>query len=140
MVEFPPVGEIMRSEEATRFVRVEFSRFKAFDKFTLNLRHFNILVGPNNAGKSTILAAFRILASAVRKAYRHNPAIIQGPNGRVLGYEVDLARISVAEENIFFNYDDSTPATVNFRLSNKNELSLYFPEPGVCYLFPDSDA
>jgi hypothetical protein len=125
--------------EIHRFIRVEFSRFKAFDKFTLNLRHFNILVGPNNAGKSTILAAFRILASAMRKASRNSPTTIRGPNGRVPGYEVDLAKISVAEENIFFNYDDSEPATVKFRLSNKNELSLYFPEPGLCYLIPSSD-
>ena len=47
--------------ERHQFVRVEFSHFKAFKSFTLTLRHFNILVGPNNAGKSTILAAFRIL-------------------------------------------------------------------------------
>ena len=50
------------------FIRVEFHRFKVFRNFTVNLRSFNILVGPNNAGKSTILAAFRILASAMRKA------------------------------------------------------------------------
>jgi predicted ATPase len=51
-----------------QFVRVDFSRFKAFDRFSIQLRHFNILVGPNNSGKSTILAAFRILAAAMRKA------------------------------------------------------------------------
>jgi predicted ATP-dependent endonuclease of OLD family len=38
-------------------------RFKAFSTFALHLRHFNILVGPNKSGKSTILAAFRILAA-----------------------------------------------------------------------------
>ena len=54
--------------EFHNFVRVDFNRFKAFETFTLHLRHFNILVGPNNAGKSTILTAFRILAAAMRKA------------------------------------------------------------------------
>jgi predicted ATPase len=48
-----------------QFTRVEFARFKAFKRFRLNLKHFNILVGPNNAGKSTILASFRILAAAI---------------------------------------------------------------------------
>lgn len=33
------------------FVRIEFDNFKAFKKFCLDLRAFNILVGPNNAGK-----------------------------------------------------------------------------------------
>ena len=32
------------SEEMQRFVRVDFHRFKAFKRFTLNIRHFNILV------------------------------------------------------------------------------------------------
>ena len=54
--------------EALQYIRVVFKRFKAFESFTLNLRHFNIMVGPNNAGKSTILAAFRILAAGLRKS------------------------------------------------------------------------
>jgi predicted ATPase len=66
------------------FVRVDFHRFKAFAKFSLHIRHFNILIGPNNAGKSTILAAFRILAAAIRRAGNRKPEIIRGPNGRGL--------------------------------------------------------
>ena len=121
------------------FVRVDFSRFKAFETFTLHLRHFNILVGPNNAGKSTILAAFRILAAAMRRASTRRPETIIGPQGKTPGYVVDLSTISVAEENIFYNYDKSEAATVKFKLSNKSELTLYFPERGVCYLIADAD-
>lgn len=117
-----------------QFVRVDFRRFKAFEAFTLHLRHFNILVGPNNAGKSTILAAFRILSAAVRKASTRSPDTVRGPQGRTLGYSIDLKAISVAEENIFYNYDDSEPASVQFKLSNSNSLVLYFPERGACYL------
>ncbi|MER8843600.1 MULTISPECIES: ATP-dependent nuclease [Mesorhizobium] len=117
-----------------RFIRVEFNRFKAFDRFTINLRNFNILVGPNNAGKSTILAAFRILASALRKATSKKAEVVSGPQGSVYGYVVDLSAISIAEENIFYNYDDSQPASIKFNLSNKNELLLFFPEAGSCHL------
>jgi energy-coupling factor transporter ATP-binding protein EcfA2 len=124
--------------ETHQFVRVEFRRFKAFETFSLALRHFNILVGPNNAGKSTILAAFRILAAAMRKAGTRKAEIIRGPQGRVRGYNIDLDMISVAEENIFYNYDESEAATVTFKLSNKNELLLYFPERGACYLIADA--
>ena len=56
----------------------------------------------------------------------------------MLGYPVDLSAISVAEENIFHNYDESEPATVTFTLSNKNILLLFFPEPGSCYLVADA--
>jgi energy-coupling factor transporter ATP-binding protein EcfA2 len=121
-----------------RFTRVEFSQFKAFDTFNLSLNGFNILVGPNNAGKSTILAAFRILAAAMRRANTRNAEMIRGPNGQTFGYPIDLTSISVAEENIFYNYDNTEPASIRFKLSNRNELLLYFPEQGVCYLIPDA--
>jgi energy-coupling factor transporter ATP-binding protein EcfA2 len=121
-----------------QFVRVDFSRFKAFRGFSLHLRHFNILVGPNNSGKSTILTAFRILAAGLRKANTRRPEIIRGPNGRTPGYSIDLRPISVAAENIFYNYDDTEVATIKFTLSNNNELLLYFPEQGTCYLLPDA--
>jgi len=121
-----------------QFVRVDFHHFKAFNSFTLHLRHFNILVGPNNSGKSTILAAFRILSAAMRKANTRSPEIIPGPTGETFGYVIDLDAISVAEENIFYNYDDSEAATVTFKLSNKNKLILYFPERGVCYLIVET--
>lgn len=120
--------------ETHQFVRVDFRHFKAFETFALHLRHLNILVGPNNAGKSTILAAFRILAAAMRKASTRSPEVVHGPRGETLGYVIDLKLISVAEENIFYNYDDSEAATVTFKISNKNELLLYFPEKGVCLL------
>jgi AAA15 family ATPase/GTPase len=122
-----------------QFVRVDFSRFKAFDAFSIHLRHFNILVGPNNSGKSTILAAFRILAAAMRKATSRKPEIIRGPDRlSTHGYMIDLSAASVAEENIFYNYDDSEVATIKFTLSNNNVLLLYFPEQASCYLSPDA--
>ena len=116
------------------FVSVDFTRFKAFKRFTLHLREFNVLVGPNNAGKSTILTAFRILATAMRRANARKAELVDGPDGRGSGYRVDLTGISVAEENVFYNYDDSKPATVSFKLSNGNELILFFSEGGHCVL------
>jgi hypothetical protein len=120
--------------ELHQFIRADFHRFKAFQDFSLNTRHFNILVGPNNSGKSTILAAFRILAAAIKKAYQRRPEPVDGPQGRVFGYSVDLSAISVAEENVFYNYDDSEAAHVTFTLTNKNQLILHFPAQGVCNL------
>jgi len=117
------------------FTSVHFHRFKAFRDFSITLRRFNILVGPNNAGKSTILGAFRILSEGMRKARSRNPAPVPSPYGQSWGYQVDLQNVPVATENVFFNYDDSKPATVKFRLSNGNELLLFFPEGGSCYLF-----
>lgn len=123
-----------------RFTRVDFVRFKAFKKFALHLRHFNILVGPNNAGKSTILSAFRILAAAMRHARTRRATLVQGPSGPTYGYEIDITGISVAEENLFFNYDEDEAAHVRFLLSNGNSLTLFFPEQGTCRLLADGSS
>lgn len=57
---------------------------------------------------------------------------------QTLGHSIDIKAISVAEENIFHNYDDSEPATIKFFLSNKNVLTLYFPESQTCLLLLDA--
>ncbi len=119
------------------FVPVEFRRFKAFRTFSMNLRQFNILVGPDNAGESTILTAFRILAAALRRAKSRKAEIVSGPTGSVYGHVVDLSSISVAEENIFHDYDNSEPASVSFHLSTGNTLTS-FPAEGGCLLLPDA--
>jgi energy-coupling factor transporter ATP-binding protein EcfA2 len=119
--------------------QITFKNFKAFKSYTLTLRRFNILVGPNNAGKSTIIVSLRILAAALRKATSRNSEIVSGPLGAVGGYNIEIKDISVADENIFHNYDDSEPATVEFQFSDKNSLLLYFPEIGTCRLTADAN-
>ena len=51
-----------------RIRRVEFSNFKALGSYSLTVGEINILVGPNNSGKSTIIGALRTLDAAMRFA------------------------------------------------------------------------
>ena len=122
------------TQSIQRITSVRFSRYKAFRDFSLAFDRFNILVGPNNSGKSTILGAFRILAEAIRKARVKSPTFVSGPNGVVRGYEVNLGNVPVATENVFYNYDEDQPASVNFRISTGDHLILFFPELGICNL------
>src|SRR5262245_27064345 len=107
-----------------RITSVRFSRYKAFRDFSLTLDRFNILVGPNNSGKSSTLGAFRILAEAIRKARAKSPTIVEGPRGQTRGYDVAIGHIPVATENIFYNYEDDQPASVSFRVSSGDHLTL----------------
>lgn len=126
------------SADRDHFVSVDFHLFKAFKSFKLDLRRFNVLVGPNNAGKSTVLAAFRMLAHAMRRAESKKAQPLYGPNGMAPGHPVDLAQISVAEENLFYDYDADEPAWIRFTLASGNTLTLHFPDHGTCRLFPDA--
>ena len=87
--------------EQEHFIAVRFHRYKAFRHYSLSLHRFNVLVGPNNSGKSTVLGAFRILAEGIRKARSRNPTWGPGPEGLALGYQLELEGIPVATENIF---------------------------------------
>jgi energy-coupling factor transporter ATP-binding protein EcfA2 len=122
----------------TQITSARFVNYKAFKDYSASFRDFNVLVGPNNAGKSTILGSLRILSEAVRKARSRNPEPMVGFKGKTRGYSVDLRGLPVSTENVFHNYNDSEPAVVTFRISNGNQLTLWFPEKGACCLFTES--
>ena len=46
--------------------RVWFKRFKTFEEFTVELGRFNVLVGANNSGKSTVLQAIDLLYTLLK--------------------------------------------------------------------------
>lgn len=111
-----------------RITSVRFTRYKGFRDFSLSLDQFNILVGPNNAGKSTVLGAFRVLSEAMRRARTKNAILVVGPNGIMRGHEVNLSEVPIATENVFYDYDESQGAKVVFRVSSGDTMTLYFPE------------
>ena len=126
--------------EKLRITSIRFRNYKAFRDYSISLNPFNVLVGPNNAGKSTVLGAIRILSEGIRRARARNPELVDDAKGRqVRGYYVRLEGLPISTENVFHNYDDSTPATVEFRLANGNSLNLVFPERGECYMIPLSE-
>lgn len=117
-----------------QFTSVAFKNYKALKNYSISLKHFNVLVGPNNAGKSTIIGAFRILAEGMRKASARNAEYIPIDGFQGWGYRVSLDDLPIATENIFSDYDESNPASIEFRLTGGNKLELIFPEQNACYL------
>src|SRR5687767_3867503 len=119
---------------------IKYKNYKSFNQFTVSLNEFNILVGPNNAGKSTIIGSLKILAEGIRKARSRKPALITSPKGiEVLGYEIDLNQVPVATENVFHNYDEDSPAIIEFKLSDGGYLQVFFPRRGESYMYHESD-
>ncbi|GGG04277.1 ATP-dependent nuclease [Paenibacillus abyssi] len=125
------------SEEVT-FTKVDFKNYKALKSYSIRLQHMNILVGPNNSGKSTILSAFRALGVALRHALSKKATIINGPEGKDrYGYQIKEDTLPISLENVHTDYDD-VDTTVTFSLSNSNQIILYFPKQGGCYLFSEA--
>src|SRR5208283_1407048 len=110
---------------------VIFKNYKAFSRFSLSLHDTNILVGPNNCDKSTIIGAFRVLAAGLRRARSQKPErVIVGENVSP-GYPIPRDQLDISTENIHTDYRDAD-TSVTFRLSNGNKLHIFFPNKGEC--------
>ena len=116
---------------------IRFNNFKAFRHFSLSLGDMNILVGPNNSGKSTILGACRVLATGIRHARARSPIWIDLPEGSRYGYHIAEEVTPISLENVHTDYNDAV-TTVEFRISNGNQLRLVFTADRECYLVPEA--
>lgn len=120
--------------DSIKISSIKFFNFKALSDYSVSLQGMNILVGPNNSGKSTIISAFRILDVALRKARSRKAERVPIPSGSFgLGHRVPEENISVSLENIATNYNNED-SRIEFRLTNKNKLLLFFPNDGGCIL------
>ena len=126
----------MRMLPRVSITRVQFRNFKAFQNFSLHLDSMNVLVGPNNAGKSTIVGAFRVLAAGLQKAHARSPERVMGPEGMRSGYSIARDTMPISVENVHTNYAD-TDTTATFHLSNEASLTVYFNSSGDCVMFFD---
>jgi energy-coupling factor transporter ATP-binding protein EcfA2 len=117
---------------------VSFSGYKAFSNFRLRLSHMNVLVGPNNCGKSTILGAFRVLAHGIRHAKSKRAESIVGPERRRPGWRLSDDALPIAYENIHTDYEE-IDTIIEFNTSNRGKFTLFFPRNGGCIFFADHE-
>jgi ABC-type multidrug transport system ATPase subunit len=81
--------------------RVELTNFKAFERFTVYLRGDVFLVGPNNAGKSTLIAALRAGANMLRIANRLRATDSDEVDGSIRhGHRFTAEQIGLVQENL----------------------------------------
>lgn len=116
---------------------VRFDGYKAFRSFSISLQRMNVLVGPNNSGKSTIIRAFRILEVALRQANAKKAEMIQINDQNYMGYRISDRNFPVSLENVHTDYEESD-ARIRFRCNNGNSLELLFPSDGGCILVPNA--
>lgn len=116
------------------FKPVRFRNFKSLKDYTVHLRATNVLVGPNNAGKSTILDAFRAMAAAHRHASRRVQSPIAVNGTTVVGYEIPMSNFPISLANIHSDYQTSHETSVTFSLENGNKLQLTFYDNARCIM------
>jgi len=126
------------AQAQVRIRRIEFSNFKALGSYSLSLQEVNILVGPNNSGKSTVIGALRTLDAAVRTARSRAPTRLHVGDETLIGYRIPEESVPISLENVQTDYNGAE-SRVTFHLSNRNTLTLIFPDDGGCVLLPILD-
>jgi len=118
---------------------IQFKNFRALHNYKVNLKEFNVLVGPNNSGKSTVLDALRLYSGAYRSVSRRKPERIQLECGRIVeGWSVPESALLIGTENIRSEYTEET-ATVSYSIGRGKKLVLSFPYHGQITLHMEMD-
>jgi AAA15 family ATPase/GTPase len=86
------------SDRSGRIKRINFFNFKAFKNYSLTLSDVNIIVGPNNSGKSTIIGALRTLDSSIRFARTRSPIRLELGENTVIGYRIPRDSVPISLE------------------------------------------
>jgi energy-coupling factor transporter ATP-binding protein EcfA2 len=96
--------------------------FRSFRNFTIAFGEGAYLVGPNNAGKSTILTALRTADVLLRYAQQRNPSLHSVHNGRhYVAYPINLRDFPALLESVRYDFRGEE---ASFQLTWKSEARL----------------
>jgi energy-coupling factor transporter ATP-binding protein EcfA2 len=100
--------------------RVEIENYKAFGRYELPLGPRALLIGPNNAGKSTLVSALRLIAHLARPAQiRRYARLALGQ----AGVEVDLEALHIPAVNVAHRYSEQ-PSRISAFFSENLEMRI----------------
>lgn len=109
--------------------------FKKFTHFTVSCRPANVLVGPNNAGKSSVLDALRLLSDVIRYTRQSTPTIQdQETDGVCSTYTIPTRALSIPVANVVRNYGNDF-ARIEYRISNGVRLVLRLHPENGCFSY-----
>jgi putative AbiEii toxin of type IV toxin-antitoxin system len=108
--------------------QLNLANFKAFERYTLSLSGDAILVGPNSAGKSTIIDALRLCARMIEYAHRRAPDSMYSDGGiRVWGYSLGQDQFDFVSENRPHEFQYNLETRIEVKLSDGGLLRVIWP-------------
>lgn len=112
---------------------INLENFKGFAKHKILFKDFSIVIGRNNAGKSSAFDALRIIATAIARfkigKFTARPLWLDGTGTGVVPLTAEPLR---NPETLFFRYQ-SPPAVIEANFSNGSRITTYIGEEGVIY-------
>jgi energy-coupling factor transporter ATP-binding protein EcfA2 len=102
--------------------------FRSFRDFTVSFESGVYLVGPNNAGKSTILTALRTADVLLRYARSRKPTLSVDHNGRKLAaYPLILNDFPALQESVRYEFHNGNESRFELTWKSKAKLVAVWP-------------
>lgn len=109
--------------------KLKIKNFRCYEECTIQFNGTSILVGKNNAGKSTLIEALKIVSSVTRK-YR-NSHYVAPPEwiSEVKSYGIlpNVDNMNISDRGIFYLYGEP-PAIIEAYFSNDTSIKAYVGE------------
>ncbi|RIV33088.1 ATP-dependent endonuclease [Flagellimonas lutimaris] len=110
--------------------RLKIENYRCFELTIVDFEDISILVGKNNAGKSTLIEVLRIIAIIASRCtnlnYKVSPDWLD-LNPKYVGVSPSIAQLNISTKNLFHMYGDS-PAILTINFSNKSKFEIYVGE------------
>lgn len=102
--------------------KIKLRNFRCFENFTVEFEKFNVIVGKNNSGKSTIIDALKLISNVVRYAPHRNQYL----EDRDIPFSTINLRYNYNEDEslIFAKFSDGTEIEVVFPISERPYANL----------------
>lgn len=123
--------------------KISFSNFKCFQQAELSFKALTIIVGQNNAGKSSIVEALRLIALAGRKSintsiYTFAPREM-GLSSNLFGFTLKVDKLKMDTRTLVYYYQDDLPAIITATFENKSKIVIYIKNELAFACIYDSD-
>jgi len=105
-----------------------FKNYRCFEDSEISLRNIAILVGNNNAGKSTVIEALRIIAyitQRFRTANYVSPPASLGLPAINKGISLNLSSLKIDLRTVVFQYKEDTFAEIHAHFDDNTKIKAY---------------
>jgi len=107
--------------------------YRGFVQHTIPFKKLNVIVGANNAGKSTIVEALGIISLVTNRyknlAYKKSPEWLL-IEGNVYGVSPSMKHAEISFDSICNQYKDEFPAVISATFGDGSEVMVYLNKKG----------
>ncbi len=101
--------------------KLKLENFRCYENTTVTFNDLNIIVGENNAGKSCLVEALRLVATAAqeatRRTYKPIPKELEQP-AALKGFEINTSKLKI-DLKTAINFYRETTAKITAYLQNQ---------------------